>query len=378
MPPGDRRALQWGLFLWGAAEGLYLYLLPLQIRHLGGSATAVGLVSAIQAAVAGLSMVMAGTLADRFGRVPVIRFGAIICIPGAIAWAVAPHWEWMIVGTVFWAISFAAFPAVVAYIGAAHDDHVGAFGSILAFYSLGMVITPAIGGAVAAYANDIRPVFVLSLVFFAIAVVKIWPLTPQPLEKHEPFHVVFREFGAHRALLLLCGYVFVLIFVMTLTNSFVGPYLQDRDGASDWVVGVMGSCISAGEFLIGQRLGLLNERLGRARTIVLLQAILAISLVMVLTIHAPALLAPAFLLRGAIATSANMGLTFVGAILPAQQQGAGFGLLLLAVQAGMMASAYAGGVLYAGGAARPFALSLALLVVTAPATGPVVARLLRE
>jgi hypothetical protein len=83
-------------------------------------------------------------------------------------------------------------------------------------------------------------------------------------------------------------------------------------------------------------------------------------------------------LRGAIATSANMGLTFVGAILPAQQQGAGFGLLLLAVQAGMMASAYAGGVLYAGGAARPFAVSLALLIVTAAATGPVVARLLRE
>jgi hypothetical protein len=35
-------------------------------------------------------------------------------------------------------------------------------------------------------------------------------------------------------------------------------------------------------------------------------------------------------LRGAITTSANMGLTFVGAILPAQQQGAGFCLLLLA------------------------------------------------
>ncbi|MDB5075963.1 MAG: major facilitator superfamily 1 [Chloroflexi bacterium] len=381
MPPGDRRALQFGLFLWGAAEGLYIYLLPLQIRHLGGDATAVGLVAAIQALVAGVSMILAGTLADRFGRVPVIRFGAIIAVPGAIVWAIAPHWEWMIVGTVPWAISFASFPAIVGYIGAAHedhDDHVGAFGSILAFFSLGMIITPAIGGAIAVYAHDIRPVFVLSLVFFVLATVVIWPLTPQDMEPHDPFRVVLRVFLTHGSLLLLSGYLFVLIFAMAMTSSFVGPYLQDRDHASDLVVGLLGSCTSAGEFLIGQRLGRMNDWLGRTRTLVLLQATMALSLVLLLAIHSSILLAPSFVLRGAIATASNMAMTFVGVILPAQQRGAGFGLLSLAVQMGLMASAYTAGLLYAGGIDRPFVVSLALLAATAAVTGPVVARLLRE
>jgi MFS family permease len=378
MPPGDRRALQWGLTLWGAAEGLYLYLLPLQILHLGGDATAVGLVAAIQAAVAGLSMVLAGTLADRFGRVPIIRFGAIVAIPGAIAWTLAPSWQWMIAGTVFWSISFAAFPAVVAYIGAAHDDHAGAFGSTLAFYSLGMLVTPGIGGAIAAYAHDIRPVFVLSLLVFVVAAFVIWPLTPQPSEPHESFRVVLRVFLTHRALLLLAGAAFALLFVMTLTNSFVGPYLQDRDGASDWVIGVLGSCISAGEFLIGQHLGRMNEHLGQARTLILLQVVLALSLILILFVHVPLLLVPAFLLRGAIAAASNLALIFVGAILPARQQGAGFGLLSLAVQVGIMASAYTAGLLYSGDAARPFIISLVMLVLTIAATGPVVRRLRRQ
>jgi MFS family permease len=123
------RAPRLGLFLWGAAEGLFIYLLPLQIRTLGGDdARAVGFVVAIQAAVAGISMFV-GPIVDRMGRGPLIRFGATIVLPGMIIWAAAPHWQWMIVGTLFWAVSFAGYPAITAYVTASHDDHVGIINS---------------------------------------------------------------------------------------------------------------------------------------------------------------------------------------------------------------------------------------------------------
>src|SRR5207248_9287733 len=120
-------------------------------------------------------------------------------------------------------------------------------------------------------------------------------------------------------------------------NSFVGPYLQDVDHAGDAAVGLLGSCISLGEFLMGVSLGRVNERLGRVRTLVALQAALALSLLLMLAVHWVPAFAPAFLLRGAIITLGTMVIAFVGGLLPARQQGAGFGWMESGYQVGMQA-----------------------------------------
>jgi MFS family permease len=74
---------------------------------------------------------------------------AMVVLPGTLVWAMAPHWQWMIVGTLLWAVSFAGYPAITAYVTASHDDHVGIFGTTFAFFSLGMIVTPGIGGLIA-------------------------------------------------------------------------------------------------------------------------------------------------------------------------------------------------------------------------------------
>jgi predicted MFS family arabinose efflux permease len=282
--------------------------------------------------------------------------------------AVAPRWEWVIAGTALYGVSFAVIPALNAYVTASHDDAVGAFGSIFAFFSLGMIVTPGIGGLVAAQFHSIRPVFVLTLLLYAVTLVVIWNITPQPIEPHEPLRVAVRAVVTNRRLLALCAYLVGLLFAASMTNSFLSPYLQDVDHEGDAVVGLLGACVSLGEFLMGLALGWLTARLGRVLTLGALQAALALSLILLLAVHWAPALAPAFALRGAIVTAGTMVLAFVGDILPPRQQGAGFGLLELAYQAGLMLAASAGGFLYAGGPARPFVVSLGLLVVTAAAT----------
>jgi MFS transporter, DHA1 family, tetracycline resistance protein len=368
MQARDRRRLRLCLFLWGAGEGLFVYLLPLYIRSLGGDATAVGLTFAIQFAVAGASTLLAGPAVDRLGQRPLIRATALVAAPGVVIWALAPHWQWMIPGTVLFAISFGVIPALNAYVSTGDDDHVGAFGSTFAFFSLGMIVTPGLGGLIAAHFHSIRAVFALTLVLYAASIGVVWNITPQPIEPHEPLGTALRALGANRRLLVLCAYLVALLFIMSMTNSFVGPYLQDVDHAGDAAVGLLGSCISLGEFLMGVSLGRVNQRLGRVRTLVALQAALALSLLLMLTVHWVPALAPAFILRGAIITLGTMVIAFVGGVLPARRQGAGFGLMETGFQAGMMAAAYAGGLLYAGGPARPFVVSLALLAVTGTAT----------
>jgi MFS family permease len=377
----DRRRLKLCLFLWGAGEGLFVYLLPLYIRALGGDATAVGLNFAIQFAVAGASTLLAGPAVDRIGQRPLIRASALVAVPGVMIWALAPHWQWMILGTVLFAISFGVIPALNAYVSTGDDDHVGAFGATFAFFSLGMIATPGLGGLIAAHVHSIRAVFAVTLVLYAASIGVVWNITPQPAEPHEPLRTALRAISTNRRLLILCAYLVMLLFVMSMTNSFVGPYLQDVDHAGDAAVGLLGSCISLGEFLMGVSLGRVNDRLGRVRTLVALQAALGLSLLLVLTVHWVPGLAPAFILRGAIITVGTMVIAFVGGVLPARQQGAGFGLMETGFQAGMMVAAYAGGLLYAGGPARPFVVSLALLAVTAIATvvlGPLFAAAPRQ
>src|SRR5579884_312061 len=160
----DIRRLKMCLFLWGVGEGLFTYLLPLYIRALGGDARAVGLNAAVQAAVAGLSTLLAGPIVDRIGHRPLIRGSAFLAAPGVAIWTIAPHWQWMIPGTALFAMSFGVIPALNGYVSTGHDDHVGAFGSTFAYFSLGMVGSPILGGVIAAALHSIRPVFLLTLI----------------------------------------------------------------------------------------------------------------------------------------------------------------------------------------------------------------------
>src|SRR5947209_936511 len=192
MQAHDRRRLKLCLFLWGAGEGLFVYLLPLYIRSLGGDATAVGLTFAIQFAVAGASTLLAGPAVDRLGQRPLIRASALVAAPGVVIWAFAPRWPWMIPGTVLFALSFGVIPALNAYVSGGDDDHVGAFGSTFAYFSLGMLATPGLGGLIAAHFHSIRPIFAVTLALYAASIGTVWNITPQPIQPHEPLRAALR------------------------------------------------------------------------------------------------------------------------------------------------------------------------------------------
>lgn len=364
MLSGDRRRLKLALFLVGAGEGLFLYLLPLYVRALGGSATAVGTVLALQAAAAGVATALVGSLADRVGRRRVMRGAALAALPGVAFWIAAPHWEWIIPGALLVGISVAGFPAMVAYVSHDEGDHVGLFGSVFAFFSLGTIVTPSLGGVIADHLRSIRPVFGLSLVLLAAAAIALWHVTPQPLAPRVTGRGGLRALAANQRFVAICGFHALLMFAMTLTTSFLGPYLQDVDHADEAAIGLLGSCVSIGEFTLSLALGRLSARLGRLATLVAVQGTLALSLILLLTVHVVPLLVLPFLLRGVIITSSTLLFAVAGGTLPASQRGAGFGLMETSFQVGTMAAASAGGLLYSGAPARPFQVSLALLAAT--------------
>jgi MFS family permease len=365
MLPRDRRRLKLALFFVGSGYGLFLYLLPLYVRALGGSAGAVGLVLALQAALAAVATALVGIVADRFGRRLVMRGASLIALPGVACWILAPRWEWLIPGAVLVGLSVAGFPAMVAYMSHTDDDQVGLFGSVFAFYSLGTIVTPSLGGLIATQLHSIRPVFGLSFVLLAGSTVTLWQVTRQPRAPQISGPSGLRALVTNRPFVVICSFHAVLLCTMTLTSNFLGPYLQDVDHANDAAIGLLGSCVSLGEAMISLSLGRLSARLGRLGVLAAAQAALALSLILLLTIHLVPLLVVPFLLRGVIITVSTFLFAVAGGTLPVSDRGAGFGLMETSFQIGAMAGAAAGGLLYGSGPARPFQVSLVLLAVTA-------------
>jgi predicted MFS family arabinose efflux permease len=364
MLPRDRRRLKLALFFVGSGYGLFLYLLPLYVRALGGSAGAVGLVLALQAGLAAVATALVGIVADRVERRLVMRGASLIALPGVAFWILAPRWEWLIPGAILVGLSVAGFPAMVAYLSHADDDQVGLFGSVFAFYSLGTIVTPSLGGLIATQLHSIRPVFGLSFVLLAGSTVTLWQVTHQPRPPRVAGPRGLRALVTNRPFIVICSFHAVLLCAMTLPSNFLGPYLQDVDQTNDAAIGLLGSCVSLGEAMISLSLGRLSARVGRLGALVAAQVVLALSLILLLTLHFVPLLVVPFLLRGVIITASTLLFAVAGGTLPASDRGAGFGLMEASFQVGAMAGAAAGGLLYGSGPARPFQVSLVLLAVT--------------
>jgi len=66
----DIRLIILAFFLWGAGEGLFLYIQPLYIEQLGGNPTQIGGVLSLMGLAAGLAYILWGYASDQFPRKP--------------------------------------------------------------------------------------------------------------------------------------------------------------------------------------------------------------------------------------------------------------------------------------------------------------------
>jgi predicted MFS family arabinose efflux permease len=258
----------------------------------------------------------------------------------------------------------AGFPVLVAYLSHGDDDQVRLFGAVFAYFSLGTIATPVLGGFLAAHLHSIRPVLGLSLLCLVGACLALWHVTPQPRVRRARGSGGVRALASNRRFLVIGGFHVLLMGTMTLTTNFLGPYLQDVDHASDAAIGLLGTCVSVGEVLSSLSLGRLSAWLGHLGTLLALQAVLSLSLLLLLRVPVVPLLVVPFLMRGVIITSSTLLFALAGGALPAAQRSAGFGLMETSYQVGAMAASYAGGLLYSATPRRPFDVSLVLLGLT--------------
>jgi DHA1 family tetracycline resistance protein-like MFS transporter len=135
------------------ALGIVIPVLPRLIEDFlggdtAGAAKVYGVFGTVWALMQFLSMPVAGSLSDRFGRRPVILASNFGLGLDYVLMALAPNLAWLFVGRVISGITAASVSTSMAYVAdvTVPEKRSAAFGMIGVAFGLGFVLGPALGG----------------------------------------------------------------------------------------------------------------------------------------------------------------------------------------------------------------------------------------
>lgn len=367
----DNRLLALALILWGAGEGLFVYIPTLYLKELGASYIEIGWALALAELTAGLSHIPAGYLADRFGRKQILVAGWGVGVVAVVLMYLAPS-LWVFVSALM-LYRFTGF--VIAPINAYVSEARGAqsvqraITLVSASFWGGTIFSPAIGGWIGA-TFGLRTVFGIASIFFVISTVALLFLRPQPLTPpahgQPRYNALFRNRRFASFLLL----IFVTALAIQIGLPFAPNFVEEARGLNVVtvfgldvrVVGLLGSVNSLGIVVLNVLFG---QRLPR-RGFMLAQILLVVSLALLLSTAGLSMLVVVFALRAGWSLARNMGNAQIRRVVSTAESGLAFGLFETVYGAAIIVGSWLAGRLYAYAFALPFQVSLIGIMLTLP------------
>jgi MFS family permease len=353
----DIALLFWSTAAWGGGFSLFYVLIALWAERLDASPGQIGLVLGAPAFARALLSLPAGALADRFSAKPVMVWCFAISIPGALVVAAAGTWWHALIGAVIIDISAVSVPATSAYIAAVagEDNRTRAYTYVynISFAASG-ILAPALGGWLADAAG-FRVVFVLAAALFAIGTVALTrigdPGVPAGAGENAPGRspaspAGYRQVLALRGVLIVAALFFCVPMVLSLGTALLPNFLEDERGLRVGTIGTLGSLSSAAS-LVFSLVVAHNRRLSSPFLgIALCVAAVGASFGLLLSSDALAIVALAFVLRGAYSVVWPLLAAAVADVTPEQMRGRAYGFTELTVGIADVASPVAAGQLY--------------------------------
>ncbi len=261
----NHRLLMLALFIWALGEGIwYINLRQLYLVELGATTTQVGLALALEAIARALLPIPAGYLADRFGARTIMISSWFLGIVGTLIGALARTWQMFVPALAIYALSAFAVPSLNAYSVHSMEDRQTpgiaerVLTTIFASYSAGLILSPAIGGAIANQFG-IRTCLWISVGIFVLSTAVVLLTGPAPAPHVEHGHHP-TDLLRNRRFIVLAVY-YPLAYVALLVGVQLAPnFLQDVRLFSFADIGLLFSFLSAGSALIGLLAGRISPR----------------------------------------------------------------------------------------------------------------------
>lgn len=354
----DNFLVMLSMLFWGAGEGLWFYVQPLYIKSLGADSLEIGFVLSLAPVLMVLILIPSGILADRHGRKKMMVGGSVMGTVAVLLLASARDWRQSIVGFLLYWGSTGCLPAFHAYVAHASDrkDLNRNFSLIYAAFAVGMIIFPTVGGFLAE-----RVGFPLALctaaAFYAVSTLLVVAVREQPVA---PTTAGFglRDVLSNSRLMIICTVSVFIFLAMFLGQPFAPNYLEEVVGLELVWIGFLGSAHALGATVLGVVLGKLSEGVAG---LVVGQALVLVSLLLLLRFQAIPVLALSFFLRGAFNACRALTLGQMGKVMGETASGLAYGLLNTAMGLPWVLAPYMAAWLYTSRPALPFMVSAAMI-----------------
>ncbi|MGD2178382.1 MAG: MFS transporter [Anaerolineae bacterium] len=382
----DIRLIALALLLWGFGEGLFFHIQPLYIEELGADPVQIGGLLSVAAVVTAASLLPAGILADRMPRKWVMVGGWVTGLVGVLLVAMARSWQGLLPGLLIYAFSAYCIPVINAYLAYAVDGHHVAqtFTTVFAGYAAGSVMSPAVGGWLAE-ATTTRMVYFASALLFALSMLAIVQVSPQPVPTPTARSRRWRSLLNWRFLRFSAS-VCLAFVAMYLSFPLASNFLRDVGGWRIARIGTLGSFQALGATLLNPLLGRLGDETSRqtgpspgkgsptqtkvrrlplaeARGLVVGQALVWGSALVLLLARTFPLLALAYLLRGAYQVCRSLTQAQATTLASEADRGLLLGTTETIIATAQIVAPYAAGWLYASNPTYPLVASLALIPI---------------
>lgn len=363
----DARWVMWSYALWGTGEGLWMFMQPLYVKSLGATPEQTGFVIGMWGLARLLFIMPFGILADRLGARRLMLPGWYLGFAGVLILAVAPDWRWAAPGFLVYGISAAAIPVTNLYLTQSmrhdptRDPSLSLQGSLTLLwtaYSLGIVVSPGIGGLIGD-TFGLRSVFFISLAWFGMSTLAIRRTTSYPTPV-PPRHGYDYKGLLSRAPVLVAFGVLTLGFVAVLVGQPLSPqYLEEVRGFSPSSIGVFGSLNALGTALFSLMLG--RQSAWRGFFISLLLVFGALGLL--LSSGAWPVVVVGYFMLGAYYTTRPLATSVISRYVDEHRRGMGYALVDTLAGLATVIGTNVAGVLYAQDPEWPFVAGMVLITV---------------
>jgi len=284
-------------------DGLYAYLLPVYLTEsLGANDVEVGIVYAVVSLVAALTMLVAGTLADKYDRKKIMIAGWIAWIPAPLIFSLANNWLQTLPGIILWGVWLGG-PTSTAYIVTTADKTklTLTFTVISSAWSFGYIFSPAVGGYLAGTVG-MHIVFYLAFVFYTLAALVLTFISSQHAihlaqESSNKDYSFFKLLKTKRLLKLSILFA-SLIFVTLMFRPFIPKFLADIYHYGKFEIGILGSISFFSSAVLGILLGKLGDKWKKSVALAVAMLLSSFSLILLLTFSEFYILIIAFFLIG--------------------------------------------------------------------------------
>ena len=358
----DTRWVLISYMLWVIGEGLWMFIQPLYIKSLGATPDQAGMVLGMWGLGRLLIILPAGILADRFGARKIMLPGWFVGFTGVLIIALAPDWRWVAPGLMIYGFSALAIPLTNLYIAQAaqHDPTRRAdlpiqtsFTVLWAAYSLGIVITPAIGGWIGDQVG-LRAVFLISAGWFLLSILAIFRISVFPVEERPERGTDYGTLLRQGPVMLAFGLITLGFIVVLIGQPLSSQYLEEIRHFSRTTIGTFGSINALGTAIFSLLLG----RLAAWRGFLISVLIVLGSFALLLMSGSPIVVVVAVFMLGAYYTTRPLASSVISLLVPAHQRGMAFALVETLSGLASLIGANVAGVLYAQNADLPFVVGI--------------------